>query len=110
MAVFHKMRNGVPQFISLAPRFQWLRSTQFGATRRATGVVLEGHPKIAQRFNVGCAAGKGTSPEGTAESTPSTVPSGLNPPWAPDPNVETLGYSQSSLRDGMPTGNCDLET
>ena len=89
--------------------------------------VPEGHPTIAQRFNVGELAGKhNLVPKGrlralraptlgksivvgetppfhmklvTCGSEPSAVPSGLMVLRALVPNVETLGYCQESLRD-----------
>ena len=65
--------------------------------------VLEGPPRIAQRFNVVSTLGVDArglkSPEGTADSAP--IQPSLRDLVPPNlfPSVETLGYSHSSLRD-----------
>ncbi len=86
------------------------RSVEGGVISRQIhggGPVPEGHLRIAQRFNVGSQTPGHPSPEGTAEVVPreggsSAVPSGLRQPKDRLPNVETLGYSQVSLRDKGP--------
>src|SRR5205814_1662919 len=63
--------------------------------------IPEGWLIIAQRFNVGISAqGTVSSPEGTAEGVGIfSRPFGTYGSLCTDPNVETLGYSQPSLRD-----------
>jgi len=63
--------------------------------------VPEGHARIAQRFNVGNQPRGTISPEGTADRCGRfSRPSGTCAPRTGTPNVETLGYCQTSLRDG----------
>ena len=62
-------------------------------------LVPKGRMRIAQRFSVGSLPAAIASPEGTAESMshqPSLRDAAL---LCAGPNVETLGYSQASLRD-----------
>jgi hypothetical protein len=68
----------------------------------------EGHATIAQRFNVGTGVLRRTSPEGTADgSSDLTRAPDLSRPFgtyldlAVRPNVETLGYYQTSLWDEL---------
>jgi hypothetical protein len=63
--------------------------------------IPEGCLRIAQRFNVGCRTKMSLSPEGTAEPwrAASAVPFGTRSRSVMEPNVETLGYYQLSLRD-----------
>ena len=79
----------------------------FPTRKPSGGPVPEGHPIIAQRFNVGISAGTSVSPDGTADrfarrrgsGTEFSRPFGTYPHFAVDPNIEMLGYSHSSLRD-----------
>ena len=75
------------------------------------GCVPEGHATIAQGFDLGTGAARGISPEGTSDDCRDLTRL-FNRPFrtyrwlAIGPKVETLGYSQPSLRDevGNPSG------
>jgi hypothetical protein len=60
--------------------------------------VPEGQTTIAQRFNAGWAQPQESVPKGRLTAADSAVPSGLGR-FDHNPSVETLGYSQPSLRD-----------
>jgi hypothetical protein len=72
-------------------------------------LVPEGLPRIAQRFNAGCALPNVLLvPEGTVEPTcvlPANLgivrPFGTGCNCTATPTVETVGYSRPSLRDGL---------
>lgn len=75
-------------------------------SRREGFHVPKGQTAIAQRFNVGFNVRQVISPEGTAEIPTRSLRQAKTQPSLRDarnaepfPNVETLGYSRSSLRD-----------
>ena len=71
--------------------------------RACPGPVPEGRLRLAQRFNAGESVRYSPSPGGTADETARgpefSRPSGTRAIAHALPSVETLGYSQMSLRD-----------
>ena len=78
-------------------------STQVTQVPGSSGLVPEGRLRIAQHFSVGVTRRRITSPEGMADgeqlSPNFSRPCGTRHLILIPPNVETLGYSQLSLRD-----------